>query len=160
MSATLDSKLFANFFNGAPVLSVPGRTFPVNEYYLEDVIEATNAILQPTESLFSKEEFLRFVASLRTNLLVAEENKAPVSDESDNRDPLPPTPVCAENSVDAAGTHDATCTPASWVFKPRLNSSTLEGHARLYAEQVYARVQQDMEAEIDKSLSVGITFTF
>lgn len=33
MSATLDSEKFQKYFNDAPLLSVPGRTFPVEIYY-------------------------------------------------------------------------------------------------------------------------------
>lgn len=36
MSATLDSQLFANYFGGAPALAAGGRTFPVEQYFLED----------------------------------------------------------------------------------------------------------------------------
>ena len=39
MSATVDSKRFSDYLNGAPVLNVPGRTFPVQTKYLEDAIE-------------------------------------------------------------------------------------------------------------------------
>jgi HrpA-like RNA helicase len=46
MSATLDAKLFCSFFDSAPLVSVPGRTFPVATYYLEDLIEATNHIVE------------------------------------------------------------------------------------------------------------------
>jgi ATP-dependent RNA helicase DHX36 len=47
MSATLDTELFANYFKNmaqdgtqinAPILSVPGRTFPVTERYLDDIL--------------------------------------------------------------------------------------------------------------------------
>lgn len=33
-SATLDSRLFSNYFNNAPVLAIPGRMFPVDVRYL------------------------------------------------------------------------------------------------------------------------------
>ena len=33
MSATLDAAKFQKYFNGAPLLKVPGRTFPVEVYY-------------------------------------------------------------------------------------------------------------------------------
>lgn len=33
MSATLDAEKFQNYFNGAPLLAVPGRTHPVEIYY-------------------------------------------------------------------------------------------------------------------------------
>lgn len=46
MSATLDAKLFCNFFQGAPLIQVPGRTFPVTEYYLEDLLDATDHIIE------------------------------------------------------------------------------------------------------------------
>jgi ATP-dependent RNA helicase DHX29 len=46
MSATLDAELFCSFFRQAPLLSVPGRTFPVANYYLEDLIEATGHIIE------------------------------------------------------------------------------------------------------------------
>ena len=46
MSATLDSNLFTNFFENAPLVCVPGRTFPVKEYYLEDILDATGHIIE------------------------------------------------------------------------------------------------------------------
>jgi len=46
MSATLDSKLFCNFFPGSPFLQIPGRTFPVSQYHLEDLLDATNHIIE------------------------------------------------------------------------------------------------------------------
>ncbi len=42
MSATIDTTLFSNYFHACPVIEVPGRTFPVQEYFLEDCIEMTN----------------------------------------------------------------------------------------------------------------------
>ncbi|KAK3704919.1 hypothetical protein QZH41_016746 [Actinostola sp. cb2023] len=41
MSATLNAKLFSEYFYDAPVIHIPGRTFPVQEYYLEDALEKT-----------------------------------------------------------------------------------------------------------------------
>lgn len=41
MSATVDAERFSNYLDGAPVLNVPGRTFPVQVKYLEDAIELT-----------------------------------------------------------------------------------------------------------------------
>ena len=46
MSATLDSDLFSNFFSNAPVIKVPGRTFPVSNYYLEDLLDASGHIIE------------------------------------------------------------------------------------------------------------------
>lgn len=41
MSATLDAEKFSRYFDGCPILQVPGRTFPVDVRYLEDAIELT-----------------------------------------------------------------------------------------------------------------------
>ena len=38
MSATINSETFANYFNGCPVLSVPGMIYPVDNLYLEDIL--------------------------------------------------------------------------------------------------------------------------
>jgi len=41
MSATVNAQRFASYFYGAPILDVPGRTFPVEAKFLEDAIELT-----------------------------------------------------------------------------------------------------------------------
>ncbi|XP_020966764.1 DExH-box ATP-dependent RNA helicase DExH5, mitochondrial isoform X2 [Arachis ipaensis] len=41
MSATLDSELFSSYFNGAPVMNIPGFTYPVRTHFLEDILEMT-----------------------------------------------------------------------------------------------------------------------
>ena len=45
MSATVDAEKFSNYLGRAPVLNVPGRTFPVQVKYLEDAIETTGYTL-------------------------------------------------------------------------------------------------------------------
>jgi ATP-dependent RNA helicase DHX29 len=41
MSATVDAGRFSKYLGGAPVLTVPGRTYPVTAKYLEDAVELT-----------------------------------------------------------------------------------------------------------------------
>jgi len=41
MSATVDAQRFSHYLDGAPIIDIPGRTFPVHPYYLEDAIEVT-----------------------------------------------------------------------------------------------------------------------
>ena len=45
MSATVDAEKFSAYLGNAPVLTVPGRTFPVQVAYLEDVVELTGYTL-------------------------------------------------------------------------------------------------------------------
>lgn len=41
MSATIDTTLFSEYFGNCPVVEVPGRAYPVTQYFLEDCIELT-----------------------------------------------------------------------------------------------------------------------
>ena len=41
MSATVDAQKFSTYLNGAPIIEVEGRTFPVQAKFLEDAIELT-----------------------------------------------------------------------------------------------------------------------
>jgi len=41
MSATLNAEQFAKYYSDCPCLNIPGFTYPVKEYYLEDVLEMT-----------------------------------------------------------------------------------------------------------------------
>lgn len=51
MSATLDATLFTHYFGETkgevPVVRVPGRTFPVVSFFLEDALEMTRHTLRP-----------------------------------------------------------------------------------------------------------------
>ncbi|KAE8228904.1 hypothetical protein CF326_g6143 [Tilletia indica] len=38
MSATIQQELFVDYFGGAPCLEIPGRTFAVQDHYIEDVL--------------------------------------------------------------------------------------------------------------------------
>lgn len=49
MSATVDADRFSTYLAGAPVLNVPGRTFPVQVRYLEDAIELTGYVPADSE---------------------------------------------------------------------------------------------------------------
>ncbi|XP_047970216.1 DExH-box ATP-dependent RNA helicase DExH1 isoform X1 [Salvia hispanica] len=47
MSATINAELFSKYFGNAPTIHIPGLTFPVEEFYLEDVLEKTRYTVQP-----------------------------------------------------------------------------------------------------------------
>ncbi|RVD82610.1 uncharacterized protein DFL_007031 [Arthrobotrys flagrans] len=42
MSATLNAKVFAGYFGNVQIVNIEGRTFPVNDFYLDDVLRFTN----------------------------------------------------------------------------------------------------------------------
>ncbi|ORX51666.1 P-loop containing nucleoside triphosphate hydrolase protein, partial [Hesseltinella vesiculosa] len=39
MSATINAEKFSAYFDHCPMITVPGRTFPVDVYHLEDIVE-------------------------------------------------------------------------------------------------------------------------
>ncbi|KAL4588057.1 hypothetical protein LXL04_000935 [Taraxacum kok-saghyz] len=41
MSATLNAELFSSYFHGAPMIHIPGFTYPVRSYFLENILEMT-----------------------------------------------------------------------------------------------------------------------
>ncbi|KAL0430195.1 UNVERIFIED_CONTAM: DExH-box ATP-dependent RNA helicase DExH5, mitochondrial [Sesamum radiatum] len=47
MSATLDAELFSSYFGGAPVVQIPGFTYPVRTHFLESILETTGYQLTP-----------------------------------------------------------------------------------------------------------------
>ncbi|XP_062191731.1 DExH-box ATP-dependent RNA helicase DExH3-like isoform X1 [Phragmites australis] len=47
MSATLNAELFSSYFGGAPMIHIPGFTYPVRTQFLEDILESTGHRLTP-----------------------------------------------------------------------------------------------------------------
>ena len=48
MSATVDTSLFTRYFNDAASLQVPGRIFPVRTVFLEEILQLTGHVVDPT----------------------------------------------------------------------------------------------------------------
>ncbi|XP_041981256.1 putative ATP-dependent RNA helicase DHX57 [Aricia agestis] len=46
MSATLNADLFSDYFDKVPVLEIPGRTFPVEQIFVEDIMEISNYVME------------------------------------------------------------------------------------------------------------------
>lgn len=83
MSATLDAKLFTSFFNGAPLVSVPGRTFPVATYYLEDLLDATDHIIEEGSRYARRQRDDRETASMWVSTRGGEKRRETVSLDSE-----------------------------------------------------------------------------
>ncbi|MEQ2215700.1 hypothetical protein XENOCAPTIV_004559, partial [Xenoophorus captivus] len=49
MSATIDTTMFKEYFFNCPIIEVFGRTFAVQEYFLEDCIQMTNFVPPPMD---------------------------------------------------------------------------------------------------------------
>ncbi|KAI7901054.1 P-loop containing nucleoside triphosphate hydrolase protein [Cokeromyces recurvatus] len=59
MSATVEANRFSQYFGNCPVISVPGRTYPVHVQYLEDVIENTGYVLEEDSPFAVKRSRIR-----------------------------------------------------------------------------------------------------
>ncbi|KAL4878867.1 P-loop containing nucleoside triphosphate hydrolase protein [Aspergillus karnatakaensis] len=58
MSATLDADIFTQYFGGPKsvgLVHIPGRTFPVDDYYLDDVVRDTGFVPELTERGFDED---------------------------------------------------------------------------------------------------------
>lgn len=49
MSATIDTSMFCEYFFSCPIIEVYGRTYPVQEYFLEDCIQMTHFVPPPKD---------------------------------------------------------------------------------------------------------------
>ncbi|KIW97056.1 uncharacterized protein Z519_02448 [Cladophialophora bantiana CBS 173.52] len=79
MSATVDAKKFSDYFGGAPVLDLPGRTFPVEVGFLEDAVEVTNDLAGVKENDLvvqdEDQDFDEFYANDKGRPVIAEPEK-------------------------------------------------------------------------------------
>ncbi|KAL5337773.1 P-loop containing nucleoside triphosphate hydrolase protein [Aspergillus crustosus] len=58
MSATLDADIFTRYFGGPQLVGlvhIPGRTFPVDDYYLDDVVRDTGFVPELSERGFEED---------------------------------------------------------------------------------------------------------
>ncbi|KAJ1991561.1 hypothetical protein GGI25_001646 [Coemansia spiralis] len=46
MSATIDTSIFSCYFDDCPIVEIPGRTFPVNRLFLENVVQMAEYTLE------------------------------------------------------------------------------------------------------------------
>lgn len=51
MSATLDAELFSSYFDGAPLVHIPGFTYPVRTHFLENILEMSGYRLTPDNQI-------------------------------------------------------------------------------------------------------------
>ena len=79
MSATMETELFSSFFHqSAPVINVPGRTFPVSSYYLEDLLDATGHVIEEGSRYAIRENYYGETASMWVTTRGGEKRKETV----------------------------------------------------------------------------------
>lgn len=83
MSATIESNIFSRYFNSCPLIEIPGRLFPIENYHLEDIlfrVECYNSKINDVKRQYkSTPDFARTMAhSQRVDLV----NTANMDDET------------------------------------------------------------------------------
>lgn len=63
MSATLNLDVFSSYFGHVPVLSIPGRSFLVEQIFLQDVLEKTGYILNKDSKYICKQKSTKYKLS-------------------------------------------------------------------------------------------------
>lgn len=83
MSATMNANVFCDYFVNVPIVEIPGRTFPVEQLFLEDILEQCDYVMeentQYTRRVKNTGEFDEIFDSSDTNSAVPKEN---IKDES------------------------------------------------------------------------------
>ncbi|XP_057742353.1 DExH-box ATP-dependent RNA helicase DExH1 isoform X3 [Arachis stenosperma] len=72
MSATINADLFSKYFGNAPTIHIPGFTYPVEEHFLEDVLEKTRYSI--------KAEFDNFEGNSRRRRKQQDSKKDPLTE--------------------------------------------------------------------------------
>ncbi|XP_073843216.1 dosage compensation regulator mle-like isoform X1 [Musca autumnalis] len=67
MSATIDTTLFSEYFGNCPVIEVPGRAYPVQQFFLEDCVEMTKFVPPPDSRKRNKDKDDEESAILKEN---------------------------------------------------------------------------------------------
>ncbi|KAK3157762.1 hypothetical protein QOZ80_2AG0127610 [Eleusine coracana subsp. coracana] len=69
MSATINAELFSKYFGDAPIMHIPGFTFPVTEFFLEDILEKTGYKIKPERDQFPGSSRRKKVSSVKVDPL-------------------------------------------------------------------------------------------
>ncbi|XP_044396783.1 DExH-box ATP-dependent RNA helicase DExH1 isoform X1 [Triticum aestivum] len=69
MSATINAELFSKYFGDAPIMHIPGFTFPVAELFLEDILEKTQYKIKSERDNFQGNSRKKRLASVKNDPL-------------------------------------------------------------------------------------------
>ncbi|KAJ2403173.1 hypothetical protein GGI23_000148 [Coemansia sp. RSA 2559] len=72
MSATIDTRIFSCYFDGCPVVEIPGRTFPVSQVFLEDAVRLSGYAIQSHSKYAQRRGFYQresVVERMRTDIV-------------------------------------------------------------------------------------------
>ncbi|KAL9542861.1 hypothetical protein PS6_009585 [Mucor atramentarius] len=110
MSATVEASRFSQYFGNCPVISVPGRTYPVHVQFLEDIVQDTGYVLEE-DSPFAVRR-----ARVKTeygNIHVSGQHGSSkrvhyemFEEDSDDDDPYDPTRIESKLTVESAASTD------------------------------------------------------
>ncbi|KAK4518444.1 uncharacterized protein ATC70_008662 [Mucor velutinosus] len=110
MSATVEASRFSQYFGNCPVVSVPGRTYPVHVQFLEDIVQDTGYVLEE-DSPFAVRRARVKTESGNINVSGQHGSSKRVhyemfEEDSDDDDPYDPTRIESKLTVESAASTD------------------------------------------------------
>ncbi|SPO28801.1 probable Putative DEAH-box ATP-dependent helicase UM11114 [Ustilago trichophora] len=178
MSATINQETFANYFGKAPCISIPGRTFPVEDYYLEDIVRESGFRPSGNEFRFGArggKQIEEEMAQLRTHLQgqnVDEETMRTIESISRSGGKISYELIGsvvryvverAENE-ELSGAADASVGGAVLVFCPGVGeirqaidaiSTTLRGQSKVEILPLHANLTPDEQRKVFQPVRAG-----
>ncbi|RCI04879.1 hypothetical protein CU098_000104, partial [Rhizopus stolonifer] len=110
MSATVEANRFSSYFGNCPVISVPGRTFPVHVQYLEDVIEDIDYVIEEDSPYAIKRDKIKTEqGTLNVSGLYGSTKRIyyeMFEQDSDDDDPYDPARIESKLTVNSEKTND------------------------------------------------------
>ncbi|QDZ19660.1 P-loop-containing nucleoside triphosphate hydrolase [Chloropicon primus] len=139
MSATIDTTLLSSYLDNCPVLSVGGRTFPVEQHYLEDIYEMVNYQLDQDNPACHR------LRSQNVNVLVGSQTKDKVIRANWGDD------------IDGGEILNPEYDPESFVD---YSSKTRRNLMRLNEEKIDYELIQELLVHIDDNFEEGAVLVF
>jgi len=84
MSATIKASTFSSYFGNAPVINIPGRTFPVEQIFLEDLLEKTEFTVTEESKFIDKLKYKQ-VDELLNKVLTKQDSFAKLSNKEEDK---------------------------------------------------------------------------
>ncbi len=138
MSATINAQLFSGYFNGAPIVEIEGRTFPVTTHYLEHLVETLGPHV--TSAVYEDAQYLNvngavqgvskkaaFVAGNRTTTAALAEEAAAERLRADELSALYPDAPKQVRDLMAEVNIDVICYPLIAATVEHIMATSTEG---------------------------------
>ncbi|KAI8582556.1 hypothetical protein K450DRAFT_227732 [Umbelopsis ramanniana AG] len=152
MSATVDAHKFSSYFGGCPVVQVPGRTFPVEVRFMEDIVEETGYFLEE-DSPFAKrlQRIQKDVGSVNVSGKGGNSHKIRLQwfEEDQNDDPYNPEEYDHDAQLDDDDNIQTTYSKSTKLAIRRMDENKINYELiTILLEYIVAPPSEEMDSDI------------